>query len=178
MSLGLKLDGIEEPSDLEKASADIAAAPEPTGLFTSLRRKFNKSKNSPENGYTGTSPFSYYGIFLILKRLPPARYNQFSGSDFKALSKTDEFINKPDEKILFDDPTTAIWMMSTAFEKPIEYDNPDPLPGFNTRDQWVLAAAQHILWSGHKLFKRISCLGDFDEDYKRSWKMGPFMEEI
>ncbi|BCS18854.1 DUF3632 domain-containing protein [Aspergillus puulaauensis] len=66
-------------------------------------------------------------------------------------------------------PTFAIWTMREAFEERPE-DDQQYFAGM--KDQCVIAAAQHILWDGQELFKKITFMSDVDEDDLRSWKPG------
>lgn len=72
-------------------------------------------------------------------------------------------------RIFRTDPTWAIWAQREAHEKRLE--------GLGSvRDEYVLAAAQWILWYGQSFFKQVLFSGEVSLDEMRSWSPGPLYD--
>lgn len=77
------------------------------------------------------------------------------------------FVANLDERRIFrTDPSWAIWAQREAHEERLK----GPA---STRDEYVLAAAQWILWYGQSFFKEIIYSREADLDTLRGWTPGP-----
>lgn len=83
------------------------------------------------------------------------------------------YANIEECRIFYPSPTFAIWVMRDAFEQILEKEE-GYFPGM--RQQYILAAAQWILWSGQSIFKQIIYPDDEHPEGRASWSPGPLYD--